>query len=388
MSRKKRSHSPEETAYEHARSQWNGKPYYSLDCYLKQQFGQKIYKVAIDGGMTCPNRDGTKGTNGCSFCSAGGSGDFAVSRAIAAGSTGEASRFQTAFTGNPGEASRFQTASTGSPGKFASVQTDSAGIVTAQLDEGIRRLQSSHKYCGDRYIAYFQSYSNTYAPVSYLRSIYQEAIAHPQTAALSIATRPDCFSLEIYDLLEECRRQKPVWIELGLQTMHDTTAHAIHRGYPLSCFEAAVTELQKRHIPVIVHVILGLPGEGPDQILQTIHYLNRIGVNGIKLQLLHILKGTALAEDLEKGLLTPLTKEEYIAILLDCIAHLSPDIVIHRITGDGPKDLLLAPTWSQNKREILNTIAHEMKIQHLYQGCRYQEKGKKPSALQNISKET
>lgn len=349
MSRKKHSRSPEETAYEHACRQWNGKPYYSLDCYLKQQFGQKIYKVAIDGGMTCPNRDGTKGINGCSFCSAGGSGDFAISRALAA---------------------------------------DSAGIVTAQLDEGIRRLQNSHKYCGDRYIAYFQSYSNTYAPVSYLRSIYQEAIAHPQTAVLSIATRPDCFSPEIYDLLKECQSQKPVWIELGLQTMHDTTAHVIHRGYPLSCFEAAVTELQQRHIPVVVHVILGLPGEDPEQILQTIHYLNRIGVNGIKLQLLHILKGTALAEDFEKGLLTPLTKEEYIAILLDCIAHLSPDIVIHRITGDGPKDLLLAPTWSRNKREILNTISHEIKRQHLYQGCRLQEKGNKTSALQNISKET
>ncbi len=349
MSRKKHSRSPEETAYEHACRQWNGKPYYSLDCYLKQQFGQKIYKVAIDGGMTCPNRDGTKGINGCSFCSAGGSGDFAISRALAA---------------------------------------DSAGIVTAQLDEGIRRLQNSHKYCGDRYIAYFQSYSNTYAPVSYLRTLYQEAIAHPQTAALSIATRPDCFSREIYDLLEECQHQKPVWIELGLQTMHDTTAHVIHRGYPLSCFEAAITELQQRHIPVVVHVILGLPGEDPEQILQTIHYLNRIGVNGIKLQLLHILKGTALAEDFEKGLLTPLTKEEYIAILLDCIAHLSPDIVIHRITGDGPKDLLLAPTWSRNKREILNTISHEIKRQHLYQGCRLQEKGNKTSALQNISKET
>lgn len=376
MSRKKHSRSPEETAYVHACSQWNGKPYYSLDCYLKQQFGQKIYKVAIDGGMTCPNRDGTKGTNGCSFCSAGGSGDFAVSRAFAAGSAGETPLFRTASTGSPDDFSLAQTA------------TDSAGIVTAQLDEGIRRLQSSHKYCGDRYIAYFQSYSNTYAPVSYLRTLYQEAIAHPRTAALSIATRPDCFSREIYDLLEECQHQKPVWIELGLQTMHDTTAHAIHRGYPLSCFEATVTELQKRHIPVIVHVILGLPGEDPDQILQTIHYLNRIGVNGIKLQLLHILKRTALAEDFEKGLLAPLTKNEYIAILLDCIAHLSPDIVIHRITGDGPKELLLAPTWSQNKREILNTIAHEMKRQHLYQGCRLQEKGNKTSALQNISKET
>lgn len=357
MARRKRFLSPSEERYRQACLQWNGKPYYSLDHYLRQQFGQKIYKIAIDGGMTCPNRDGTKGTTGCSFCSAGGSGDFAVSRAFAAGSCGDASSIQ--------------SVSTGSPDTFTSAQTaDSTGIVTKQLNEGIRRLQSGRKYCGDRYIAYFQSYSNTYAPVPYLRSLYEEALAHPQTAALSIATRPDCFSPEIYDLLSSCHERKPVWVELGLQTMHDTTARQIHRGYPLSCFETTVKELRRRDIPVIVHVILGLPGEYHEQMLQTIRYLNNMGIHGIKLQLLHILKGTALAGDFEKGSITPLTKEEYIAILLDCIAHLSPDIVIHRITGDGPRNLLLAPTWSLDKRDILNTIAHEMKTGHLYQGCR------------------
>lgn len=372
MARRKRFLSPSEERYRQACLQWNGKPYYSLDHYLRQQFGQKIYKIAIDGGMTCPNRDGTKGTTGCSFCSAGGSGDFAVSRAIVAGSCGDASPFQSAIAADScGDASPFHSASAGSPGTLTSAQTaDSTGIVTKQLNEGIRRLQSGRKYCGDRYIAYFQSYSNTYAPVPYLRSLYEEALAHPQTAALSIATRPDCFSPEIFDLLSSCNERKPVWIELGLQTMHDTTAHQIHRGYPLSCFETTVKELRRRNIPVIVHVILGLPGEDHEQMLQTIRYLNDMGIHGIKLQLLHILKGTALAGDFEKGSITPLTKEEYIAILLDCIAHLSPDIVIHRITGDGPKNLLLAPTWSLDKRDILNTIAHEMKTGHLYQGCR------------------
>lgn len=343
MARRRHSRTPETAAYDRACRRWNGKPYYSLDCYLKQQFGEKIYKVAIDGGMTCPNRDGTKGISGCSFCSAGGSGEFAVTRR--ASSSGS-------FRPDP-------------------------GIVTRQIDEGIKRLRSGRKYCGERYIAYFQSYSNTYAPVSYLRSLYQEALTHPQTAALSIATRPDCFSPEIYELLSECQQQKPVWVELGLQTMHDSTARIIHRGYPLSCFEATVRELRRRGIPVIVHIILGLPGEDHHQMLQTIRYLNETGISGIKLQLLHILKETSLAEDFKKGTITPLTKDEYIAILLDCIAHLSPDIVIHRITGDGPKDLLLAPAWSMKKREILNTIMHQMKVQHLYQGCQINETGQR-----------
>ena len=215
----------------------------------------------------------------------------------------------------------------------------------------------------------FQSYSNTYAPISYLRPLYEEALSHPLVAGVSIATRPDCFTPETHELLATCHQQKPVWIELGLQTMHERTAKLIRRGYPLSCFEETVQSLKEHGIPVIVHVILGLPGETPEDMLETIRYLNTLGINGIKLQLLHILQGTTLADDWQKGLIDPLTKDEYIAILLDCIAHLSPDIVVHRITGDGPKDLLLAPTWSLHKRDILNTIAHQMKQTHLYQGC-------------------
>lgn len=302
---------------------WGEKPYYSLDYYLKETFGEKIYKIALDGGMTCPNRDGSIDDRGCIFCSQGGSGEFAIKQ-----------------------------------------QT----TVSSQIQNGIEFLQKQPKYCGRRYIAYFQSYSNTYAPASYLRSIYMEALHHPQIAALSIATRPDCFSPEIYQLLEECNQIKPVWIELGLQTIHEDTARYIRRGYPLSVYEAAVHQLSQRNIDVITHVILGLPGESTKQILETIHYLNGQNIQGIKLQLLHVLKGTDLAEELDH--LNIYTQAEYIDVLLQCIAHLSPDIVIHRLTGDGPKDLLLAPLWSQNKRAVLNDIAHHLKIQHIYQGCR------------------
>lgn len=317
------------------RTRWGEKPYYSLDYYLKETFGEKIYKIALDGGMTCPNRDGTLDTRGCIFCSQGGSGEFAIPRNTS---------------------------------------------VTKQLEDGIAFLQSHSKACGNSYIAYFQAYSNTYAPVAYLRSLYKEAIRHPQVKILSIATRPDCFSPPIYELLEDCSHQKPVWVELGLQTIHEQTAKYIRRGYPLSVFEDTVHQLRKRGIAVIVHIILGLPGEDLKQILETIHYLNEQDIQGIKLQLLHILKGTDLAEEYYKTLRHPeenengqivssLTQQEYIHHLLSCIGHLSPDIVIHRLTGDGPKELLLAPLWSRNKRAVLNDIAHQMKINNLYQGC-------------------
>ena len=273
-------------------------------------------------------------TSGCSFCSAGGSGEFAVTRR--ASSSGS-------FSPDP-------------------------GIVTRQIDEGIKRLRSGRKYCGERYIAYFQSYSNTYAPVSYLRSLYQEALTHPQTAALSIATRPDCFSPEIYELLSECQQQKPVWVELGLQTMHDSTARIIHRGYPLSCFDATVRELRRRGIPVIVHVILGLPGEDHHQMLQTIRYLNETGISGIKLQLLHVLKGTDLADLYASGRFQTLELPEYLELIGDCLKILPQETVIHRISGDGPKSILIAPEWSGNKRLVLNSIAQYLKEHHIFQG--------------------
>lgn len=309
---------------------WGEKPYYSLDYYLKKTFGEKIYKVALDGGMSCPNRDGTVSTGGCIFCSNGGSGDFAIKH-------------------------------------------DKDNDITRQIETGINSLKANEKFVGEKFIAYFQSFSNTYAPVSYLEDIFLQAIDHPLISALSIGTRPDCFSSEIYDLIERLNHIKPVWVELGLQTKHEKTAEFINRGYTLEVFEKAAHELRKRNITVIVHVIIGLPGENADNLYETIDYLNQMDIQGIKLQLLHILKDTALADLM--GSFHILTPDEYIDILCECIAKLSPDIVIHRLTGDGPKDLLIAPEWSKNKRQVLNTLSHELKVRGIYQGQKLKRNG-------------
>lgn len=309
---------------------WGEKSYYSLDYYLKKTFGEKIYKVALDGGMSCPNRDGTVSTGGCIFCSNGGSGDFAIKH-------------------------------------------DKDNDITRQIETGINLLKTNEKFVGEKFIAYFQSFSNTYAPVSYLEDIFLQAIDHPLISALSIGTRPDCFSSEIYDLIERLNHIKPVWVELGLQTKHEKTAEFINRGYTLEVFEKAVHELRKRNITVIVHVIIGLPGENADNLYETIDYLNQMDIQGIKLQLLHILKDTALADLM--GSFHILTPDEYIDILCECIAKLSPDIVIHRLTGDGPKDLLIAPEWSKNKRQVLNTLSHELKVRGIYQGQKLKRNG-------------
>ena len=305
---------------------WNGKPYHSFDYMLKERFSCKIYKTALNGGMTCPNRDGTLGERGCIFCSQGGSGDFAEDR------------------------------------------RDS---ITEQINKQAEKL--AQKRNASAFIAYFQAYTNTYAPVEYLRKIYTEAINHPQVAAVSIGTRPDCLGPDVLALLEELNQIKPVWIELGLQTIHERTAAYIRRGYPLSCFEEAVKALRQRDLEVIVHTILGLPGESRQDILETMEYLNHRDIQGIKLQLLHVLKGTDLALDYLEGRFSVYTMEEYLDVLIDCLEHLSPDIVIHRLTGDGPKDLLMAPLWSSKKRTVLNTLHHECKIRHAYQGRLYKE---------------
>ena len=234
--------------------QWNGKPYYSFDYMLRNRFGEKVYKVALNGRMSCPNRDGTLGTGGCIFCSAGGSGDFAA---------------------------------------------DPSFSVTQQIEQQIEAL--SQKRPIRKYIAYFQAFTNTYAPVDYLERIFSEALRHPKICALSIGTRPDCLPPEVLDLLEKLNQIKPVWVELGLQTIHERTARYIRRGYPLSCFQEAIRQLHKRNLEVIVHTILGLPGESPEDILETMEYLNGQNIQGVKLQILHVLKGTDLASDYEKG---------------------------------------------------------------------------------------
>lgn len=274
--------------------------------------------------MTCPNRDGTLGSRGCIFCSAGGSGDFAGSR------------------------------------------QDS---ITQQIEKQAASIRQKRGVA--KFIAYFQAYTNTYAPVDYLRKIYTEAISHPDIVAISIGTRPDCLGEDILQLLDELNQKKPVWVELGLQTIHETTARYIRRGYPLSCFEQAVSELRKRNLDVIVHTILGLPGESKNDILSTIEYLNHGDIQGIKLQLLHVLKGTDLAEDYLAGKFQVYSMEEYLELVIDCLEHLNPEIVIHRLTGDGPKDLLIAPLWSSAKRTVLNTLHRECKLRHAFQGKQY-----------------
>ncbi|MBE5868694.1 MAG: TIGR01212 family radical SAM protein [Lachnospiraceae bacterium] len=310
------------------------KPYYSLDKYFKGIYGEKCYKIAIDAGLSCPNRDGTIGYGGCTFCSAGGSGDFAVSRAV--------------------------------------------GSIQDQIDAGLALF--GDKKTGNRFVAYYQAYTNTYGKPSLLEQIYREGLSHPQIMGISIATRPDCLSFEILDLLDRLRREyapKFIWIELGLQTCHERTARLINRGYPLSVFEQAMRALREQSIPTIVHVILGLPGETPEDMYATVSYLNAFQPFGIKLQLLHILKGTGLALDYEQHSpdLHIMELQEYIHVLIHCLELLDPGIIIHRLTGDGPKDLLLAPLWSLNKRKVLNTLHQTLKDQKTYQGRCYHYAG-------------
>lgn len=286
----------------------------TLNQYLRERFGRKIYKISISGGFTCPNRDGTLDTRGCIFCSAGGSGDFAEDKNLS---------------------------------------------ITEQIDLGKRRVAAKMP---EGYIAYFQAFTNTYAPVERLRALYSEAIEHPCIVAVSIGTRPDCLSDEVLDLIAELNLLKPVWIELGLQTIHEKSAEYIRRGYPLAVYERAIRELRARNIETITHVILGLPGESREEMLQTVKYVGESGVQGIKLQLLHVLEGTDLALDYRNGLFEVMTMDDYISLIKDCVDILPDDIVIHRLTGDGPKRILIAPEWTKDKKRVLNALNKVLEI--------------------------
>lgn len=302
------------------------KPYQSLNAYLKKKYGEKIYKIALDGGFTCPNRDGTCGTRGCIFCSAGGSGEFATA-----------------------------------------IRQNSS--IDAQIAQALARF--GNKQTGQRFIAYFQAYTGTYAAPERLYALYHMALSHPKIIGISIATRPNCLPAPVLDVIKQCQMEFPdkfVWIELGLQSVHEKTALYIRRGYPLSCFEEALETLQTMSVPVIVHVILGLPGETRADMLATIDYLSHKNIFGIKLQLLHVLRGTDLAAEYERGVFSCLSKEAYIDLLCSCIDHLNPAIVLHRVTGDGPKDLLIAPIWSLQKRDVLNSLHKALKAGGHYQG--------------------
>lgn len=300
---------------------WN-----SLPDYLRREFGRRLYKVPLNAGMTCPNRDGTAGTGGCLFCSEGGSGEFALP-----------------YHGQP-----------------------------LKKEDLIYSHRDGKE--GD-YIAYFQSFTNTYAPAGRLRFLYESALRDPLFAGISAATRPDCFPEEVYDLLAQLKGKYPekfIWIELGLQTVHNSTAAMIRRGYDTAVFDECVRRLRALDIPVIVHIIIGLPGEDKKMVYQTIDRLNHSGVKGVKLQLLHYLRDSDLGRLYEKNPASfhPLTMEEYTEIITECIARLDPGIVIHRLTGDGSGDTLLAPLWSAEKLKVLNQIRHELKRKNIRQGCR------------------
>lgn len=282
--------------------------YTTLNSYLKDRFGCKVYKIALDGGFTCPNRDGTVGTDGCIFCSKGGSGDFAESREKS---------------------------------------------ISEQIADGKKRV--SKKIKDGKYIAYFQAFTNTYAPVDRLRELYTEAISQPDIAALSIGTRPDCLGEDVLALLDEMNKRVPLFVELGLQTIHEDTARYIRRGYDLSVYDKAVADLHKIGVNVVTHLIIGLPGESKEDMLRSVEYVCKM-TDGIKLQLLHILRGTDLESEYTGGKIKELTLEEYTDIIKSCVKIIPKSVVVHRLTGDGAKKDLIAPMWSADKKNVLNTI--------------------------------
>ena len=312
-----------------------------LNSYLKNRFGKKIYKISLDAGMTCPNRDGTIDTRGCIFCSEGGSGDFAGSCSLS---------------------------------------------ITEQINTGKTLVSKKIKNEDNtgQYIAYFQAYTNTYAPIDRLRTIYMEAATNKDIVAISIATRPDCIDAQIMDLIYEIHQIKPVFIELGLQSSNEESASFIRRGYTNKIFEDAINLItiynDKLHsnnpIHIVVHTIIGLPNEDYPVMLETIKYINQFPIHGIKLQLLHILTNTDLAKEYEKNPFKVLSLEEYTDILIKLLENLREDIVIHRMTGDGPKNILIAPEWSKNKRNVLNYINKQLTLRDTVQGrCYSQDKG-------------
>lgn len=296
--------------------------YRTLSEHLKAQFGCKVYKLSLDAGMSCPNRDGVCGTRGCIFCDGSGS--------------------------------------------FAQKET---GSIAEQLE--LAKQQVAAKASDAKYIAYFQSFTNTYAPVSVLEPLYTQAMAPEDIVAVSIATRPDCLPPEVLELLARLNRRKPVWVELGLQSIHPQTARYIRRGYPLHCFDQAVCALKSIGVTVIVHMILGLPGETEDMMVATARHIAASGADGIKLHLLHVLKNTDLAQAYLRGSFEVLTLGQYIHLLERCIAQLPPQMVIHRLTGDGAKRDLIAPLWSGDKKRVLNAIHRAFQQDGLVQGSDY-----------------
>ena len=290
-----------------------------LNDYLRERFGCKVYKLALHGASTCPNRDGTCGTGGCIFCS--GSGEFA----------------------------------------------QSGQTVTGQIEQAKLRVAQKSRPGG--YIAYFQDFTNTYESADVLRRRFTEAIRHPDILALSVATRPDCLPQEVLTLLRELAAVKPVWVELGLQTVHERTARHIRRGYPLSVYDAAVSALHEAGVEVITHMILGLPGETREDMVETARYIGKSGADGIKLHLLHVLRGTELERDYLAGRFRVMEQDAYISVLADCLRVLPESMVVHRMTGDGAKRDLVAPLWSGDKKTVLNAIHRKLRQDEIEKRC-------------------
>ncbi|MDS0525360.1 TIGR01212 family radical SAM protein [Clostridium sp. SHJSY1] len=301
--------------------EWNGKRYHSLNYFLRERFGEKVFKISLDGGFSCPNRDGTISSGGCLFCSERGSGDFAGDRDFS---------------------------------------------ISKQFDD-IKKMMAK-KWKNGKYIAYFQAYTNTYAPIDVLKSKYEEALKQDDVVALAIATRPDCLGEDVLDLLEEINKKFYIWIELGLQTCNDKSAKKINRGYKLEVFEEAIKKLKDRNIDFVVHSIFGLPGESKEDMLKTVEYIAHSGAKGVKFHLLHLMKNTPLVKLYEKGELKFLSQEDYIELLCKSIEILPQDMVIHRLTGDAPRNLLIGPMWSLKKWEVLNAIDKAMLDNDVYQG--------------------
>lgn len=304
---------------------WDGKRYYSLNYFLREKFGEKVFKISLDAGFTCPNRDGSVSSGGCVFCSSRGSGDFA--------GTGK--------------------------------------DLVGQFND-IRNMMNK-KWKNGSYIGYFQAYTNTYADVDVLREKYYSIMNLEDVVGIAIATRPDCLSYEVLELLSEINEKTYLWVELGLQTVHEDTASLINRGYALQTYIDAVNELKKRNIEVVTHVILGLPGEDKGKMLETVEFVANTGTQGIKLHLLHLLKDTRMVELYESGQFVPMERDEYAELIADCIERVPENMVIHRLTGDGPRETLIEPRWSIKKWEVLNQIDYELMDRDTWQGKRYAE---------------
>lgn len=303
---------------------WGDKRYHTLNYHLKKMFGQKIFKISLDGGFTCPNRDGTLAKGGCYFCSANGSGDFAGNRA---------DRISDQF-------------------------------------ENIKKVMH-RKWTHGKYIAYFQAFTNTYAPMGILSNLYEEAINQPGVVGLAIATRPDCIDDDVIGLLAEFNQKTYLWLEVGLQTVHEKSSRAMNLQYNYETFLTVLEKLQNNGIETCTHIILGLPGESPEDMMITAKSIAKLPIQGLKIHLLHLMRGTPLAKIYAKNPFPLLTQEEYVGLVVDILEILPPEIVIHRLTGDSPRDLLIGPQWSLNKWQVLNSIDNLLISRNTWQGKYY-----------------